>query len=61
MLQFMLLVNVLVVKTTLTHKSVGMPGWKDTRNFVMHLYLRVRVPINAMHLIFMRNLRARIN
>ena len=38
-----------------------LPGWKYTRNFVMRPYLRVRAPINAMRLIFMRNLRARVN
>ena len=36
------------------------PGWKDTRN--CHApYLHVRAPINAIRLMFMRNLRARVN
>ena len=38
-----------------------LPGRKDTRNFVMRPYLHVRAPINAMRLIFMRNLRACVN
>ena len=37
------------------------PGWKDMRNFVMPPYLHVRAPINAMRLIFMCNLRTRVN
>ena len=37
------------------------PGQKDTRNFVMRPYLRLRVPINAMRLIFMCNLCAHVN
>ena len=41
--------------------KLHVPGWKDMRNFVIRPYLRVRVAINAMHLIFMCILRAHVN
>ena len=44
-----------------TEDKVYYPGWKDTRIFVMHPYLCVRAPINAICLIFMRDLRACVN
>ena len=44
-----------------TEDKVYYPGWKDTRIFVMHPYLRIRAPINAICLIFMRDLRACVN
>ena len=43
-----------------TKRELLSPGWKDTRNFVVRVYLRIRAPINTMRLIFMHNLRARV-